>query len=352
MGPWAAILAAVMGLLGASGAQAQRWPLAFAWALGDHGRPTRVAILNFGPPTEWNEAVEDTVGVQITARAFQGAVPLLQADNVEVVVVRVNSSHGAVVEAERFVDVWETQFKSRFRTAAWVDTAQWVGAVAVYPLAEVYFTPDGTMGDACPPFELEVPPIADFDAWLALGARISILGGHDPKIMRSMQIQDPLSATIDPNTGEVKWYQGLSGEAVVNPRMHVLTLTAADAVKFKFARGIASTKEELVKAMGLQEVEWAGQAAADLVDNSMKEADRTNKKLIEVYIQYEIALAAARSQSGEERRALREASLTRAREHLAEIRQMKAADPIFAVVYPLGRYWFEEQERVLRVLLK
>ena len=79
-------------------------------------------------------------------------------------------------------------------------------------------------------------------------------GKHNPLIMRAMQIQQPLSATIDPVTGQVEWFPDTkTGKIIVNPDGQVLTLTAGEAVRLKFGKAIAATPEELARAMGYEE---------------------------------------------------------------------------------------------------
>ncbi len=74
------------------------------------------------------------------------------------------------------------------------------------------------------------------------------------RIMRAMEIEDPLSVDVDEN-GEVHWRQDELGQTILNPRGRVFTINASDAMKFKFAKGIAANREELAKKMGLQDVE-------------------------------------------------------------------------------------------------
>ena len=75
----------------------------------DEGEPTRVAILNFGAPGSWNGEIGDTVGIQVSARAWADAVPMLERDGVDVVVVRINSGGGVLAEVLDFFEVFQQQ---------------------------------------------------------------------------------------------------------------------------------------------------------------------------------------------------------------------------------------------------
>jgi len=77
------------------------------------GKATRVAIMNFGPPSSWQGKTENTVGIEISAQAWKDAVPLLEKDGVQVVVVRINSGGGLANEVPKFHDVYEKEYKPR-----------------------------------------------------------------------------------------------------------------------------------------------------------------------------------------------------------------------------------------------
>jgi hypothetical protein len=313
---------------------------------------TRVAFLNFGPPAEWNGAVGDMVGGTISAKAWDDAVPLLEKDKVDVVVVVINSGGGALMELERFHKVFEEKYKKKFRTVAWVESAISAAAMSPWVLEEFYMMPNGNIG-ACTGWY--GPLIAmkgiELEFVLRMMAEASRLAGRDPKIMRSMQILEPLSADVDPDTGKVSWYQDTtSGKYLVNDAVRILTFNASDAVKFKFAKAIAETKDELVKAMGINEWEEAGKQATDFINNHMKTADQTEKRFREVVQKYITAIEFAQGAQDDEQRG---AQVGRARKFLAEMRRAVKVNPNFVyfladqVGRPLDDEFFREQEEML-----
>src|SRR5690606_38140741 len=81
----------------------------------------------------------------------------------------------------------------------------------------------------------------------------------DPRIMRAMQIMEPLSVDLDDNGRVTAMYQNTEGEVIINKPERVLCMTSETAMKIGFASGIADTLEELATAMGLTEVEWVGE---------------------------------------------------------------------------------------------
>lgn len=314
------------------------------------GKATRVAILNFGPPSNWQGAVDNTVGIQVAESAWRAAIPMLEKDNVDVVIVRINSGGGLALEVPKFNKLYQEEYKPRFRTVAWVESAISAAAMSPYVLEEMYFMPEGNLG-ACTAFSgaLNAVKGAELEVYLAMMEEASRMGGRDSLIMRAMQIQQPLSATVDPATGEVKFFGDTSGEIILNPDGQVLTLNAMEAVKVKFARGIAATPEELVKVMGLQEVEWAGQAATDYIDQSMRDNDRTEKRLGEIIQKYAMAVQFAQGAQDRQQRA---AQVGRAQRYLNEMRRWFKMNPNFELLYGFDDAWFEAQERMLKDLLR
>jgi hypothetical protein len=175
--------------------------------------------------------------------------------------------------------------------------------------------------------------------------------------MRAMQIQQPLSATIDPVTGNVKWFGDESGEKILNPVGQILTFNALDAVKYKFAKAIAVSKEELAEAMlgtGV-EYEWGGKEASDIVDTSIRVNDKATKEAIEVVVKYARAIQEAGSIQDIEDRG---AAVGRARRMLAQLESWVKQNPnleFFLARYvgaALDREWFTIQRERLKELLR
>ncbi len=312
-----------------------------------HTGAKRIAILNFGPPSDWQGSAGDMVGVQISVEGFKKAIPLLEKDGAEVVVIRVNSGGGYGLEVDRFHALFEKEYKPRFQTVAWIESAISAAAMSPWVLEDMYFMPNGNIG-GCTGWSGDMQAVqgVGLEMMLFEMEEASRLGKRDPKIMRAMQIQEPLSYDIDDN-GNVIWRQDENGQHVLNSAKHVYTMTASEAVASKFARGIASSREELAKAMGFSEVEWVGEEAAKVVDNNIRENDTVEKRTREVLSKYQLAIGVAQQLPDRERRG---AQLAIAKRHLAELRRMVKVNPNFEFHLGIPPAWFTAQDELIKRL--
>lgn len=251
-----------------------------------------VAVLNFGPAEDEIRTVEpDFVGVRVCAQDFRDVVPVLQREGVTVVVVRIRSNGGYNEEADLFAEVLAEEFLPKFRTVAWVENAVGAAARAAWVFPEIYVTPEARLGPcqitSRHPEEIFEWTVVEED--LRRGERLSALGKRDPRIMRSMQITEPLSARID-ESGAVTWTQSAAGPFVVNPRGKRLSFDAESATKFGIARAVASTRDELAAAMGYAgEVVWGGQESAAFIEDRRHERIAAERRVRELYVQVSLA---------------------------------------------------------------
>ncbi len=308
---------------------------------------------------------KDMVGLFMTAAALKDAIPLLEAEGVNVVVFRIKSGGGALLEIQRLSDVIHNDYKPRFRTVAWIDSAISAAAMTAHCLEEIYMTKQGNYG-ACTGWSgaLVAMKGRSLEEVLYMMEKISARGQHDPKIMRSMQIMEPLSADIDAN-GDVTWHQdATSGEFVLNPEGRILTFNAVTAEKFKFSRGTADTLDELGKLMGYQEIEWVGKPTpgfdwpicdAEKLQMDFRAKTYEDQELVGKYwTSYQMAVAAAQgTQDPNERGKF----VNRARGHLNNIRSMCENNPNFKIfVFNMTDEEFEAfleaQEKLLRDLMR
>ncbi|MGE3110001.1 MAG: hypothetical protein AB7G11_06225 [Phycisphaerales bacterium] len=319
---------------------------------------TRIAILNFGPPSQWSEQCGDMVGVQISAEAYRKAIPMLKKEQVDVVVIRVNSGGGYLLEIEKFHDLFHNEYKKNFRTVAWFESGISAAAMSPWVINEFYFMDKGSLG-ACTGWYGPLIAVKgeELEAVLIQMEKASILGGRDPKIMRAMQIMEPLSVTKDPKTGEITWFQNLSGDKVINGENRILTLNSHDAYEYGISRGTANTPEELGRVMlgPNAEFEIGAKDVSDFVDNFMREQDRAEKQAVEVVIKYITAIRLAQAVQDRQERG---AQVNIAKRQLAQLRKWVKMNP--NMEFHLGGYvgarmtdeWFHVQEQFLRDLLK
>ena len=312
-----------------------------------HTGATRVAILNFGCPSEWQGKYGDMVGLQVNADSFHRAVPLLEKDHTDVVVIRVKSGGGALSELAKFHEVFEKEYKPKFRTVAWIESAISAAAMSPWVIEEMYFYPQGNIG-ACTGWHGDLVAVKGVQLEMILNQmeKVSLLGKKDPRIMRAMQIMEPLSVDFDEN-GEVHWRQDEFGQLLLNKSKDVYTMSASEAVKTKFAKGVAATPDELAKVMGLQEVEWVGQAATDLIDKNIKDTDGVQKQFRSIYDKYRTAIDLAQQLQDKERRGI---ELAKAKKLLAEMEQRMKINPNLPGFIGIPPDFFEQGHELIRKL--
>lgn len=310
---------------------------------------TRIAFLNFGPPSDWLGKNDDMVGVQVSSESFKQAIPLLEKAKTDIVVIRVNSGGGYGLESDRFRELFTKEYKPRFRTVAWVESAISAAAMSPWVLDEFYFFRKGNIG-ACTGWYGPLIAVkgAELEEMLFKMEKASEIGKKNPAIMRAMQIMDPLSADVDEN-GEVHWRQDEDGQFILNKKGRVYTMTTSEAIKFKFAKGVADTKEELVKAMGIQEAEFVAADATALVDKSIRENDAVDKHNQVVFQKYQLAMNLAAQLPDKQSRGI---ELAKARRLLEEIERMVKLNPNFRfhMGIDLSPEWFKAQRDEIKRL--
>ena len=244
----------------------------------DPPRPTRVVVLHIGAPGEWEDAGDGVMGRDICARHFTSAlIALFETDRPDVIVLKVNGSdlaEGDPEEAVAFAELINTRLKPRCRVVVWIESATGVVPLAILPVQEIFFMPAGnfgalSMGEGP---SLKDPPGPIATRWKKFAEEQAALGGHAVEFIRAMQDQQPLSATLDPTTGKWSLRQDEAGEVILNPMHQVLTLTAMQAVKYGFARGIAKDQAALAKVLGITDPFWVDSAAAKVIDGKLKQA--------------------------------------------------------------------------------
>lgn len=335
-----------------------------AAAPGSGRKVPKAAVITLGEGGD-----KDMVGVYMTAETLRRAIPDLErelgTDKSGVVVFRVNSGGGMLLEIQKLSDVIHNEYKSRFRVVAWIHYAISAAAMTSHCIEEIYFTSQGSYG-ACTGWSGQLVAMKGLGLEEVLEAmrKISARGQHDPRIMRSMQIQEPLSATIDAN-GDVHFFQDLtSGDIIVNRDKEILTFDDKLAAKVKFSRGTADTLEDLAKLMGYQELEWVGERVKnvpwpvcraekmqmDYRDQVKRDEDNTNN----YWTSYQRAIEAARAAQNRDDCGL---FAGRAREAFTKIKNMVKNNPnfrltIFGMLEEQWKDWVDEQEKIMRTLCR
>lgn len=308
---------------------------------------------------------KDMVGMYMTAHPLREAIPLLEKENIDTVVFRINSGGGALLEIQRLSDVIQEEYKPRFTVVAWIESAISAAAMTAHVIEDIYFTPEGNYG-ACTGYRgaLDAMEGRELEEVIYMMEKISARGKKAPEIMKSMQhFRYPLSCDIDEN-GEVHWYQNETGEHIVNPEGRILTFDSQEALRYRFSKGTAATLDELAQAMGLTEVEWVGEKIKGIpwpvcraerlqMDYRNKVAE-DEERLYEYWYEYQAAVEIAQAQQDPQTRGK---FVAKAREGLYKIRDMVRNNPNFTLfVFNMTEKqfwdWFQEQEDLLRELMR
>ncbi len=359
-------------------APATETPKAILPAKGDvpEAQPTykpgvpKAAVITLGD----GRAGKDMVGIYMTAHQLEQALPMLKedlgTDGSGVVVFRITSGGGYGSEVQKISDIIYNEYNRHFRTVAWIDSAISAAAMSAHCMREIYFTPQGNYG-ACTGFYGSLDrPVEGIELQKSLTQmeRISTRGGYDPLIMRAMQVQQPLSASPDPDdpTGrKFIWFpDSTSGKILVNRPGEILTFNERTALQVGFSKGTASTIQELTKLMGYQELNWIGKEVRGVPwpvsraeQWSLRYRDQVAQdeaRIGEYWTRYQMAIQAAQGAPREERGKF----VTRARLALDQIKNMVRNNPNFRVFIlnmteeEQYKEWLEQQEKLLRDLLR
>lgn len=317
---------------------------------------TRGVVLSLGGPEG------DMVGLYMAAKPLREAMPWLIDQGVEVVVFHVASGGGMLIEIEPLVETIR-EYKQHFTVVAWIDRAISAAAMTAHVVEDIYFKTSGTYG-ACTGFSGgSMRPIEgrQLEEVLYFMERVSDWGEKSPYIMRSMQIREPLSASVDDN-GDVTWYQSLDGEHIVSNGQFILTFNSDQAERLKFSRGTADTLDELTSRLGRGEIHWLGERRQGTIYPVSKAeqmqvdfrvlVQRAEQRLGEFMGKYQMARGAI---GGDQR--TRAAMGQRALDALQEVRRLVENNPNFALFMGFEelsqfREWYDEQVREVRDMMR
>lgn len=302
---------------------------------------------------------EGMVGMQMASKPLRDAIPMLEEEGVDLVVYKINSGGGLLLEIQQLSDVLHNEYKPKFQLVAWIDSAISAAAMTGLTIENIYFMPKGNFG-AATGWSGQLVAVAGRgleDVYYKM-EKISARGGKDDQVIKSMQHNIPLSYDIDEATGEVTFYQTTAGKYVLNDGTDVLTLNSLDAERCGFSSGTAGTLEELQALLekSVGEIVWVGEKIEGIPfpvckaekhqREYRKEVDFQDQQFGVVYNKYEMELGNARSVPVESRGGF----LKRAEGHLLRIKQMVKINPNFGLLNNITDDWFVAQEEEIRNL--
>lgn len=334
-----------------SGAEAGEDPISLeadekAWV--DDPNVTRAAIIT----------AEGMVGMQMASKPLRDAIPMLKEEGVELVVFKVNSGGGYLLEIQQLSDVLHNEYKQNFALVGWVESAISAAAMTTLTIENIYFMPRGNFGAATGwSGQLVAMKGRGLEGALYKMEKISARGNHDSKVIRAMQINEPLSYDIDSATGAVTFYQNESGEYILNDGTDILTFNAQQAEHCGFSAGTAATFKELQALLeqSFGEIEWVGEEVEGIpypVSNAemhqreyREEVDYQDARFQEVVVKYQMELQNAQGVAVDRRGGF----LRRAEGYLARIKRMIKINPNFGI-FTVNEEWIRQQEEIIREL--
>lgn len=296
-------------------------------------------------------SIEDEVGLYLNADAIRHSVELAEPEKPDIVVLMVNSGGGALLEVEPLSDLIHKELKKKYRVVAWIRSAISAAAMTSLNCEEIYMTRQGNIGAAVAftqesGGQTKAVSGADLEEVLRLGEELARRGKRNPLVVRAMQVFMTLSCDIDEN-GVITWYDSDKGQHLVNPNDRILTFNALDAQTYGVSRGIAETKEELAKLMGVSEWAEVGAKADEYQVEFRKNVKTIQARVNELMPRYERAVAAA-GQGADA--ATRNQNIGRARQILGELRSLVRRAPSVEKYMGFNRQWFADREEELRKL--
>ncbi len=231
------------------------------------------------------------VGPRLRADKLKAAVDALRPYEPDVIVLVIDSPGGYLSELYK-ISEYISEIRDEFRVVSWVKTAISAAAMTALNTKEIYFMREGNMGAAVAWYSSGGQAVSmsgpEFEAWRQGAMRMAEAAGHDGAIALSMvDAKVGLSATKEykPNGDyEVIWFSDdESGEHVLAKEGEVLTLTANEAVEYKFALGIADNVDELAQQLGLEEWEEVSDVGRNLITEWNALIDKAEKDIPRLY---------------------------------------------------------------------
>ncbi len=264
--------------------------------------------------------LEEMVGPYMFAPAFSDAVDEIEDDDVDVVILRVNSGGGALIEIEPLINVIEDEIKPNYRVAAWIESAISAAAMTSSVCEEIYFMSEGNMGAATGfrqtgngAQRMDGRELEEVLRWMET---VSERGQKNPLIMRAMQVPTNLSVDFAAD-GSVVWRNDLQGEHIVATEDDILTFDSQTAMKYKYAQGVADTKDELMRTMGISDWVEVAKDGDEVMQRHREEVRRGDAEVGKLWALFNIA-------------AQQDQDITKARRYLAQLKAWGKRNKAFA----------------------
>jgi len=292
--------------------------------------------------------------MQFAAKPLREAIPMLKAEGIDLVVIRVNSGGGLGSQMPAISDVLHDEYKPEFALVGWIESAISAAAVASLTFEQLYFMPKGHFGVAShiwhtgPRWQTQEQLDNQIQSFAERGSK-------NPFLAKALVYNVPLSYDINEETGEIDHYQSLEGKHVLNEGEGILVLNANAALECGFSNGTAKTLEELTALLEPEhgKIVWVGQEfegvpyplcmAERYQRKYRKEVNYADADLGEVIIKYRMELGNAQSVGVNQRGGF----LKRAESYLAQIKRIVVKNPNLGVIQNITDDWFAQQKEVI-----
>ena len=199
----------------------------------------------------------------------------------QIIVLLIDSGGGSVVEMETIHDTLR-DIKKRHRLVAWIKQAISAACATAMHCDEIYFMTEGTAG-AMTAFNGATGQAwkdEKLDEWMRRAGNWMSEGGRSPYIAEAM-IHAPnlLSYDKDPVTGQVTFYNDLSGETILSRDEENLVFTASLALDCGFSDGTADTEDELAELLDLPAWNEKSDVGRELAADWVATCELANREL-------------------------------------------------------------------------
>jgi hypothetical protein len=290
---------------------------------------TRIAILDLGnPELDPGDESQPFLGVDLVPTSIKDVLPALAADAPDIVILHIHAP-GGNLECAALAWTLHEAIAAKWRTIAWCRIAQSGSIVAVWPLDELWLHPEAKLGPAtglmyAHEAAFTHPSNREFDRRDKIITAVASLSRRSPLILHSMRKLDPLSAELDERGRAVRWSGDETLPVVLVRKGRILTLPASKAHELGVVDGLASTRDELARGLGLSNIEWTGQAANEQLQHITRQQVQARTQFYDLRQKYDDAVRAAHQEPDTAKRA---AARKRARAVLTDLRHLLKKHP-------------------------
>ncbi|NNM26820.1 MAG: hypothetical protein HKO59_12690 [Phycisphaerales bacterium] len=203
----------------------------------------------------------------------------------QIIVLLINTNGGSALESQ-FISDEIFKLRERHRVVAWVQKAISAGCQTAMCCQEIYFMTEGSAGAVTTwnPGSGQSIKGEDLEKSMEHLAEIAERSGYSKYIAHAMKTNSAMvSYDKDPETGEVTFYDDLSGEHVLSDDDSNLSFTSSNALDCGFSKGTADTGPELAKLLDLpkwHEIDDYGRKLAEQWQATVKRAEEDIPRLI------------------------------------------------------------------------